>query len=131
MRITSPYNHISYGVFILVAALFTLLAACTDVTVPDDLKGRWQTDSPQYAGRYLDISDYLLTFGAGDNNEESYRIVDIHTSETENGTQYQIRYEDSAGEQWDLTFFHLPADGGTIRINHQTDIWKMTETERP
>jgi hypothetical protein len=107
-------------------ALFGALAGCRKepVRLPEELCGRWATDDPKYAGRYLELSNEAIRFGNGDEELAVCAVVSIERSGQGADVHYDVTYLDSNSEESIFSFSHH-ATRASIRIAHSPGrIWK-------
>jgi uncharacterized lipoprotein YehR (DUF1307 family) len=106
-----------------------VLSACQcgrKTTVPGDLIGVWKTTAPTYADRFFEIKTDKVIFGTGEGKFDTYPITKIKTEKDreEQGTLYTICYKNIEGQEYKFSFYHDPANQGTIRFKNQTEmVW--------
>lgn len=72
---------------------------------PDpDIIGKWVTEEPRYAGRFIEISRDFLFLGTGESSPDVYAITEIHISEQENARSYSIVGKTSDGNRFNFEF---------------------------
>jgi len=112
----------------LVGTLLAALAGCgrEPVTLPEELCGRWITDDPKYAGRYLELSNETLRFGNGDEVIEESAVVRIERSGEGADFHYDVTYTDANGDESVFSFIQQ-VRRGTIRIAHSPQrLWRRS-----
>jgi len=115
-------------VFALFVALAFLAGCGARVeNVPSELIGTWETDAPEYAHRYLEISPVQLVFGTG-RGSERHRLRGIRLDPAlggAGGTGYALVYEAPGGQLGELPLIHSP-DTGSIRLAYRSEVWSRT-----
>ncbi len=101
-----------------------VLSACQcgrQATVPHDLIGVWETTEPAYADRFFEIKTDEIVFGTGDQKFGVYPIskIKVEKDREERGTLHTIWYRDVEGQEYKFSFYHDPANQGTIRFKNQ------------
>jgi hypothetical protein len=111
--------------------LFSFLGCQENIPLPQHLIGVWKTSAPQYADRYLKITEDSLIYGIGKGEEVSHTIEKINVEQKDGETTYTFHYKDIEGEKWSLTLIYSPVSGGTIQLKNRNDIWKKVNVESP
>jgi len=62
----------------------------TQVGVTGEISGRWITEAPRYADRFLEIRADRVVFGQGDAGEASRPLVDVYVEKVEGGGQEYV-----------------------------------------
>jgi hypothetical protein len=122
MRRTSA-EYCNYLVNI-VCLLLLFIVGCEHEVVPQHFIGTWKTSDPQYADRYLKISEQTITYGIGEGEEVSHTIDRIKSKQGDGGTEYTFYYKDAEGGKNSLTVTYRPDSGGTLQIKNSAVIWK-------
>ncbi len=116
---------------LLAFAILATFIGCSpekDTTVPADLIGVWRTVAPQYADTFLQFTANGVTFGRGEYTDDSYAIVNIENVSEDSRTLYIISYNDLDSEEYKLSFYYDPANGGLITFKNQEHlIWAREE----
>jgi hypothetical protein len=95
-----------------------------------DLQGIWTTTHPQYQDRFLQFSDDTIAFGWGEAGAGAYAIDDLDSEPAENGTLVHVRYADMASTDYQLSFYYVVQNSGTIWMKSQKGVyWMRTGTE--
>jgi hypothetical protein len=98
------------------------------VIVPQHLAGIWKTAAPNYADRYLKLSEQAVIFGIGEGQEVAHKIDKIKSEQRDSGTVYTFYYRDAEGQKDSLTVTYLPDSGGTLQIKNSVEIWVKSAT---
>lgn len=119
-------------VWIMIFGL-TVLSACQPakkMAVPENLIGVWETTAPTYADRFFEIKTDEVIFSTGEKTFDTYPIskMRIEKDRKEQKTLYIICYKNAAGQEYKFSFFHDPANQGTIRFKNQNE---MVWTKKP
>jgi len=115
---------------VLAIALLGIGAACSGeggpvVPFPQELAGRWETDAPAYAGRFLQLSSDELLIGTGPATVERYHLDRVHRLESGESILYTIEYSDDDGDEYDIGFYYDSQRGGSLRMRNQRDmVWR-------
>lgn len=113
-----------YRIKIYLLLLFSVAACQPEVAVvPRYLIGQWETSAPDYAGRYMKISEQELVYGVGEGREVSNTIDKIEVKQNR-GTVFTFYYRDPEEEKADITFTYSPDSGGTLQLKNSDHIWK-------
>ena len=95
--------------------------------IPDELAGVWRTSAPKYKDCFFDLNEHLIIFGNGHLLEN----VDVNfiskLKNTHMGRQllYIIYYENLQNQEFKLSFYYDPSNGGIIRFKNQEKIeWR-------
>jgi len=84
--------------------------------VTRELFGRWTTQDPRYADRFLDISATEIGFGQGEEGEARHRISQVLLERRDDGShRYVVRYyfDDKREQELDLLVL---AGRGELRL---------------
>jgi len=103
-------------------------------TVPEDLIGVWRTMAPTYADRFFEIKTDEVIFGTGEEKFDTYPItkIKIEKDREEQGTLYVICYKNIVGQEYKFSFYHVPANQGTIRFKNQKEmVWAKNLSPPP
>jgi hypothetical protein len=95
-------------------------------TVPENLIGVWETTSPDYADRFVEIRSNEILFGTGEGKFDTYPItkIKIEKDRQEQTTLYLICYKNIEGKVYKFFFYYDPANQGTIRFKNQKEmVW--------
>ena len=111
----------------IISCLMALSAfQCGRGTVPEDLIGVWETKSPAYADRFVEIQAKEIIFGTGEGKFDVYPItkIRIEKDRQEQKTLYLICYKNMDGKVYKFFFYYDPANQGTIRFKNQKEmVW--------
>ena len=93
--------------------------------VPDEMTGRWESDSPKYKDRYLELSTVSVVYGTGVDTIDVNFVQSIAKQVEGGKTVYTIHYKNSTGEKGKISFFWNPSNNGEIRLKGQKEMtWK-------
>ena len=110
-------------------------------SVPEQLHGVWTTAAPEYADAFLEFTSETVVFGTGLYAANSYLVVDLEEVREEKvslynldkiplekGSLYTVSYKDIDSEEFQLSFYYDPTNGGVIRLKNQDHlIWAREE----
>lgn len=115
----------------LMAIMLLILAPClachqnSSLMLPHELQGEWTTDDPRYAGRLLDLSPSFVILVRGHADSSVQWVDRVKSEQNDSDTTLTIYSTDrSIGEQYEMTLFFRPANGGEIRFRNQTGVWR-------
>ena len=84
--------------------------------VTRELFGRWTTQDPRYADRFLDISATEIGFGQGEEGEARHRISQVLLERRDDGShRYVVRYYFDETREQELDLLVL-AGRGELRL---------------
>ena len=123
-------NKIKF-IWIFVAAVILtavlLLHYNDNELLPDDLAGRWTTSVPEYAERFLELSQVTVIFGIGKDNIVVNFISSVDKRTEDGVALYTIRYRDLDKTEGYIAFYWYPSEK-VIRLKNQKQmIWKKTK----
>lgn len=98
---------------------YLILSTGSSSSVSADLNGVWKTQAPNYADRFLEISDHVILFGTGGDTLESYVIERVETQPDGTKTLYTITYRDIAMTEFRLSFYYEPRGQPSMTFKHQ------------
>ncbi len=112
---------------VLVLTTFTLLFGCESkepTTLHGELLGVWKTSTPKYEGCFFEITKDLIIFANRDLLEvfNVNVISKIEKTQKEKQILYTIYYKRWKGEEYKLSFYYDPSEGGAIRFKNQKEI---------
>ena len=97
-------------------------------SVPEQLHGVWTTGAPGYADTFLEFTSETVVFGTGLYAANSYLVVNLEEVPEEKGSLYTVSYKDIDSEEFQLSFYYDPTNGGVIRFKNQGRlIWTREE----
>lgn len=114
-------------IFLVVLALLTNLGCSSNEidNLPEEVLGRWETDTPKYAGFSFELSEETITYTDlnAENGIES-NMIEKRTKEldNENKIYYVIHYENELGLELKFAFYYDPSGGGEIRLKNQKSV---------
>lgn len=93
------------------------------IFVPQELRGRWVTDSEQYIDRHLDIGEAVLSFGPDGVEIRVMTIVQVEKRVVTGGARDTLHYRDKNGDRQRLRLQYTASDaGGQIQLARQRGI---------
>jgi hypothetical protein len=95
--------------------------------VSDELAGVWKTSAPKYKDCSLELNEHFIMFVNGQFLENIDVNFISNIENTRIGTQvlYDIYYENLENQEFKLSFFYDPSNGGVIRFKNQQKIeWR-------
>lgn len=108
-----------------------LLGACEDrgpqeVRVPEDLRGRWVTDDPDYADRAFEITDAELIFHQGDglSTTDSIHALEIGSVTKSSDVLYEFYYPRGAEDLYRFAVRYDPASRLVVLHNQPEVVWR-------
>jgi hypothetical protein len=97
-------------------------------SVPEQLHGVWTTEAHGYADTFLEFTSETMVLGTGLYAANSYLVVNLEEGREEKGSRYTVFYKDIDGEEYQLSFYYDPTNGGVIRFKNQDHlIWAREE----
>lgn len=111
------------AVFMIVGTL--LVTQCRkETTVPDELIGIWESSYQGYEDRDIEITKSTLIFerGQGYFDFATYPIVGLDKIFEDGEILYVIHYVNPEGSNYKFSVYYSPANGGTFRFKHRTQI---------
>jgi hypothetical protein len=116
------------GMAIVVAATLASTACSYRMSnvLPKDVAGVWSADDPRYAGRYMELSEAFVIVITGRKDPARVEWVDsVETEPAAAGTKMTIAAtERSSGESEKMILLFDPANGGEIRFQNQSVVWR-------
>jgi hypothetical protein len=116
-------------IFLVVLTLLINLGCSSNEieNLPHEVLGRWETETPKYAGFFFELSEEAITFTDlnAENGIES-NMIEKRTKEldNENNIFYVVHYENEEGLALKFAFYYDPSGGGKIRLkNQETTVW--------
>lgn len=103
----------------LIFMAYLLFSQASSGAVPASLYGTWKTSAPQYADRFLEISEGVIMFGTGGDTLESYVIDHAETRSEGEKTLYTITYLDQDMTEFRLSFYYEPRRDRLITFKYQ------------
>jgi hypothetical protein len=101
-------------------------------TVPENLIGVWETTSPTYADRFFEITSGEVIFGTGEHTSDTYPIAKIRMEKDPTGRAlYVICYKNVEGQEYKFSFYHDPANRGSIKFKNQQEMVWTKRTSSP
>ena len=113
-----------------IAAFALLLTAIVywaprPATIPAELRGKWTTDNPRYADRYLDVGVNLIALSLGSKKISVWFIEQVETLPTKSGKQYVLHMRDEDGELQSLAMQLDPDAGYRMQLGRQHEVvWR-------
>ena len=95
--------------------------------IPDELAGVWRTSAPKYKDCFFDLNEHLIIFGNGHllENVDVNFISKIKNTHMGRQLLYIIYYENLQNQEFKLSFYYDPSNGGIIRFKNQEKIeWR-------
>jgi hypothetical protein len=101
--------------------------------LPQELAGHWTTDSTNYRGRFLELSQTYVIIGAGEKGNPDVQTIDrVDSVPMDYGTLYTIHSTTHDGLPSQIALQFSPREGGEIRIKNQVGvIWKIADRKSP
>lgn len=96
--------------------------------IPQQLRGYWITDAPQYEDRGFQLDANGVVFYTGDGTFRAERLQSIDTTSQGGGVLYELRYRSAEGPLYYFDFLYRQQPEPTIRFkNQQSIVWKKTD----
>ena len=116
-------------IFLTLAILASFLACQSkeNKVVSDELVGVWKTSAPKYKDCFLEFNKNFVLFVNGSLLENIDVNFISNIENTRIGTQllYNIYYENLESQEFKLSFYYDPSNGGVIRFKNQEKIeWR-------
>ena len=103
-----------------------LLLACPDTASPPDteLLGRWETDTPAYQGRLLEIREQWIIFWTSPYSSTSHPLERVERFEGQRGQRvYRLEYRERDGALIRLDLIYRPGARPELRFPHRSEVW--------
>jgi hypothetical protein len=108
------------------AIVLPLLCGCnggggedtTGSVTPEEIRGHWITDQPEYADRGLEIIEDALVFHTGEETFDLHMIREIRAETVDGGVEFELDHWGKEGVSMTFSFIYNPADT-TIRFKNQ------------
>ncbi len=94
------------------------------MTIPDPLVGIWKTTTPNYAGRFFQITKDIVVFSIGDGQTDMHPITNVEFIREEGRSLYTISHLSHEGDEYKFPFYYGPSDDGIRFKNQQEMVWK-------
>jgi hypothetical protein len=91
--------------------------------VPPELIGVWTTDRPEYADRFLEITERTLVYGLGEHRVSIHPIVGV-SSRGASGLSHVLRTTAKEGHEETLEVTLEPGPPPTLRLAHNDAGWQ-------
>jgi hypothetical protein len=92
--------------------------------VPDEMAGRWVTDSPKYKDCYLELSSVTLVYRTGEDTIDVNFVQSVEKQVVAGKFVYTINYKNCSGGEGNISFLWDPSTE-EIRLKNQKDMgWK-------
>lgn len=96
------------------------------LTLPREMEGVWTTDDTRFQGRFMELSPSFVIIVTGHDDPASVQFVDKVEPQAPGDlsslTVYSTDYSEGAHYQMKLQF--SPANGGEIRFQNQSLVWR-------
>ena len=117
------------NIFLALAILASLLACQSkeNKVVSDELAGVWKTSAPKYKDCFFELNEHFVIFVNGHllENIDINFISKIKSIHNKREILYNIYYENLESQEFKLSFYYDPSDGGIIRFKNQEKIeWR-------
>jgi hypothetical protein len=110
--------------FILAFTCFTR----QNTTLPENVIGTWTTSEKKYRDRFFELTQNSVTFGIGKKKTNVYDISNVKKDVQDNEVLYTIKYHNSDGVQYTLSFYYDATNGGMIKFKNQKNIkWRKNK----
>jgi hypothetical protein len=117
-------------IFVLTMILIILCFPRQQTKFPENFFGTWTTSKAKYTDRFFELAQNTVTFGIGKQKINVYDISKVEKIVQDNEVLYIIKYHNSDGVQYSLSFYYDATNGGVITLKNQKHIpWtKKKET---
>lgn len=96
--------------------------------VPDALIGRWETNAPRYAGRWLEVRPDELLWGMHDSILDRQRIDRIERATHQRTPEYRLHYrEELEGYDAVLRMRLEPGPPPRVRLGNGEERWRLVD----
>lgn len=97
--------------------------------VPVALLGRWETDAPRYAGRWLEVRQDELLWGMQDSILDRQRIERIELAMQQRTPEIRLHYrEEPEGYDAMLRLRLDPGPPPRVRLGNGEERWRLVDT---
>jgi hypothetical protein len=117
-------------IFVLTIISVILFFPRQQTKFPKNLFGTWTTSEQKYTDRFFKLTQNTVNFGIGKKKTNIYDISKVEKVVQDNEVLYTIKYHNSDGVQYSLSFYYDATNGGVIKFKNQKHIpWtKKKET---
>ena len=116
----------------IIAAAF--LSGCSQPlrVIPEELRGKYVTDDPDYENHSFELDSLTLTLGFADGNSKFYDVKRVDKEMVDNTMLFTILCANEAeNEEFNFSFFYDSAHEGDIRFKNKTHVtWQKQKLER-
>ncbi len=98
-------------------------------SIPEELRGKYVTNDPEYVDQFFELSSLLITLGFADGNIKRYDAKRVEKEIIDSRILYTILCaNDVEGEEFNFSFFYDPADDGIIHFKNKPHVaWEKQE----
>lgn len=122
-------GRLRVGVTCLMLAACMLTVGCDQAAtaLPPEVLGRWRTQEPRYADRFVELSEDTIRIGTGGTMATSHPIRAVRSEPHPSGTLYTIEYGNEGNE---ATFaFYFEAAQRVLRLRSRPGFaWSLEGT---
>jgi len=112
-------------IFVLTLIVVILYFSRQRTRLPENLLGTWTASEQKYTDRFFELTQNTVTFGIGKEKTSVYDISNVEKDVRDNDLLYTIKYHNSDGVQYTLSFYYDATNGGVIKFKNQKDIeWR-------
>ena len=111
-----------FAACVILAALFGCQMR-TVKTVPEELRGQWETSAPLYVDCTFELRDKLIIFRKGTTYIDINHVKEIEISPEKGRVLFIITYENKEGGEYKLSLFYFETEkGDVIRFKNQQQL---------
>ena len=108
---------------LLILGIFTTIILYSvrpseNMFVPDEMAGRWATDSPKYKNCYLELSPIAVVYGTGEYTIDVNIVQSVEKQVVRGETIYTIDYKNHNGEAGSVSFLWDPSNKEILSLIH-------------
>ena len=100
-------------------------------SIPEELRGKYATNDPQYEDQFFELSSELILLEFGGGKHKYYRVERVGKEIIDNRILFTILCANKdEGEEFNFSFFTDLAGGGILHFKNKPQVaWEKQETE--
>lgn len=93
--------------------------------------GVYVTEDPRYVDRHFRLSEQMVVFGSGKDEEVVYSLTNIRQMPDQGRSLYTITFQENRGEDLQQSFYFDDQDQGAIEFKNSPDVlWTKVEDDQ-
>jgi hypothetical protein len=99
--------------------------------VSESVFGVYVTEDSRYVDRQFRLSQQIVVFGTGEDEEVVYSLTDIRQMPDQGRSLYTITFQENRGEEIQQSFYFDDQDQGEIEFKNNPDVlWTKVEDDQ-